>query len=155
MSQTKTSHETRRTVLITGCSANGLGHALAVAFHNAGLRVFATARNTSKMADLKELGIECLQLDVLDQESIERCVGNVRRLTGKAGGEGRLDCLVNNAGGGELICIFFLVLVFLLSRGWRITGSLFVACARGCGRSLSRGYGVCFSENEPRFLACL
>jgi NAD(P)-dependent dehydrogenase (short-subunit alcohol dehydrogenase family) len=117
MSQTKTSHETRRTVLITGCSANGLGHALAVAFHNAGLRVLATARNTSKMAGLEELGIECLQLDVLDQESIERCVGDVRRLTGKAGGEGRLDCLVNNAGGGEMICLFFLIFGFSTVEG--------------------------------------
>ncbi|EXJ58146.1 hypothetical protein A1O7_05570 [Cladophialophora yegresii CBS 114405] len=92
----------RRTVLITGCSVHGLGHALAIAFHNAGLRVFATARNPEKMMGLRERGIECLQLDVLDEESIQMCAEEVRRLTGKGenGAEGRLDCLVNNAGGG-------------------------------------------------------
>ena len=93
----------RRNVLITGCSAHGLGHALAIAFHNAGLRVFATARDPAKMEGLAELGIECLQLDVLDEESIKRCVGEVRKLTSREGerGGGKLDCLVNNAGGGE------------------------------------------------------
>ncbi|OAP60005.1 hypothetical protein AYL99_05007 [Fonsecaea erecta] len=99
--------DTRRTVLITGCSAHGLGHALAIAFHDAGLRVFATARDPDRMADLRARGIECLQLDVLDEESIRRCVQTVRGLTarrddgdGEAEAEGRLNCLVNNAGGG-------------------------------------------------------
>ncbi|KIW32811.1 uncharacterized protein PV07_04331 [Cladophialophora immunda] len=93
--------DTRRTVLITGCSAHGLGHALAIAFHKAGLRVFATARNPDKMAGLQAQGIECLKLDVLDEESIKLCAGTVRGLTRRDGeAEGRLDCLVNNAGGG-------------------------------------------------------
>ncbi|OQU95396.1 hypothetical protein CLAIMM_01613 [Cladophialophora immunda] len=93
--------DTRRTVLITGCSAHGLGHALAIAFHKAGLRVFATARNPDKMAGLQAQGIECLKLDVSDEESIKLCAGTVRGLTRRDGeAEGRLDCLVNNAGGG-------------------------------------------------------
>ncbi|KIW91794.1 uncharacterized protein Z519_07764 [Cladophialophora bantiana CBS 173.52] len=93
--------KTRKTVLITGCSAHGLGHALAIAFHRAGLRVFASARNPDKMAELQALGIECLRLDVLDEESIKLCVETVRGLTRRDGEvEGRLDCLVNNAGGG-------------------------------------------------------
>ena len=101
----------KRAVLITGCSQHGLGYALAVAFHNAGFRVFATARNPERMVGLKELGIETLKLDVCDADSIRECVEAVRGLTKRdpsrtnedsdVGGEGRLDCLVNNAGGGR------------------------------------------------------
>lgn len=105
----------QRTVLITGCSKHGLGHALAIAFHNAGLRVFATARDPSRMAGLPEMGIECLQMDVCDQDSIGGCVERVRELTREeAGGEGRLDCLVNNAGGGKFLLRPFGFLVLYL-----------------------------------------
>ncbi|KAK4939961.1 hypothetical protein LTR10_019813 [Elasticomyces elasticus] len=90
-----TTKDQGRSVLITGCSRNGLGYALAVAFHNAGLRVFATARDTSRMSGLEDLGIQCLNLDVCDEDSIRECVEEVSKLT-----DGSLDCLVNNAGGG-------------------------------------------------------
>jgi 1-acylglycerone phosphate reductase len=81
----------KRTVLITGCSDGGLGSALAIAFHNAGLHVIATARTPSKMASLSAIeGIELLQLDVLSSESISNCVNVVNHL----------DILVNNAGAG-------------------------------------------------------
>lgn len=78
----------KRTVLITGCSDGGLGAALAVAFHEAGLHVYATARNPAKMSHLESLGIEILTLDVLSEASITACVSKVSRL----------DILVNNAG---------------------------------------------------------
>lgn len=78
----------KRTVLITGCSDGGLGAALAIAFHEAGLHVYATARNLSKMEQLASLGIETLPLDVQSESSIVACVD---RLPG-------LDILVNNAG---------------------------------------------------------
>lgn len=78
----------KRTVLITGCSDGGLGAALSIAFHEAGLHVYATARNASKMAHLRSLGIETLTLDVLSESSIQACVS---KLSG-------LDILVNNAG---------------------------------------------------------
>ncbi|KAF2238140.1 NAD(P)-binding protein [Viridothelium virens] len=84
-----------RTVLITGCSLNGLGDYLARTFHAKGLRVIATARNLSKMAHLEKLGIETLELDVTSLESCSECVDIVTKLTG-----GSLDILVNNAGGG-------------------------------------------------------
>jgi NAD(P)-dependent dehydrogenase (short-subunit alcohol dehydrogenase family) len=86
-----------RTVLITGCSDGGLGAALATAFHAHAdrYRVFATARDTSKMDALTARGIETLALDVLSDESIQACVAQVARLTG-----GTLDVLVNNAGSG-------------------------------------------------------
>ena len=85
----------QRTVLITGCSEGGLGHGLALAFHEKGLRVFATARNPVKMASLKSVGIKTMTLDVLSQDSIKSCVTETSTLTG-----GTLDILINNAGGG-------------------------------------------------------
>ncbi|KAH6666640.1 hypothetical protein B0J14DRAFT_642953 [Halenospora varia] len=80
----------KRSVLITGCSDGGLGAALAVAFHNAGLHVYATARNPSKMKYLSSLGIETLTLDVLSDTSIASCIAQLSSL----------DILVNNAGAG-------------------------------------------------------
>lgn len=89
------SKQQRKTVLITGCSDGGLGAALAIAYHNTGYRVFATARTPSKMAALKASGIETLSLDVLSESSLSACVSEVQKLTG-----GSLNVLLNNAGAG-------------------------------------------------------
>ncbi|KAL2443867.1 Short-chain dehydrogenase virD [Exophiala dermatitidis] len=89
-----TSTDTRKTVLITGCAPGGIGHALSLAFHSKGLRVFATARSTSQLTSLSGKGIETLSLVVDDDESILSCVATVEKLTGGRG----LDYLVNNAG---------------------------------------------------------
>lgn len=78
----------KRSVLITGCSDGGLGAALAVAFHEAGLHVYATARNPEKMKSLKAKGIETMVLDVMDEASISAAVKSISHL----------DILVNNAG---------------------------------------------------------
>ena len=78
----------KRSVLITGCSDGGLGSALAIAFHEAGMHVYATARDPSKMEGLASLGIETLPLDVLSNSSIAACVSRLSSL----------DILVNNAG---------------------------------------------------------
>lgn len=83
----------KTTVLITGCSDSGLGSSLALRFHATGHRVFATARDLSELADAKAAGIETLTLDIPSDSSIEKCVAQVRELTG-----GSLDMLVNNAG---------------------------------------------------------
>lgn len=82
-----------RTVLITGCSDGGLGASLALAFHAAGLKVYATARNPSKLAQVAAAGIETLTLDVLSSESIQHVVANLPAL----------DILVNNAGAEYLM----------------------------------------------------
>jgi 1-acylglycerone phosphate reductase len=89
------SSSSNKTFLITGCSQCGLGDALAQAFHQRGLRVIATARNPTKIAHFKAIGIETLPLDVLSTESIEACVASVADMTG-----GSLDILVNNSGAG-------------------------------------------------------
>jgi 1-acylglycerone phosphate reductase len=90
MTDRKMSASTKRSVLITGCSDNSLGAALAIAFHKAGLHVYATARNPSKLTQVQALGIETLTLDVLDESSIAACVNTMS--------EKGLDILVNNAG---------------------------------------------------------
>ena len=81
---------TKRKVLITGCSDGSMGAALAIAFHEAGLHVYATARNPVKLGQVKAHGIETLQLDVLSDESIGEAAKKVPEL----------DILVNNAGAG-------------------------------------------------------
>jgi len=62
---------TPKSVVITGCSAGGIGFALVSEFARRGLRVYATSRNTKKMEPLKDLkGVTLLQLDVTNQKSI-------------------------------------------------------------------------------------
>ncbi|RYP23186.1 hypothetical protein DL765_001271 [Monosporascus sp. GIB2] len=85
----------KKTVLITGCSDHSLGSALALAFHKAGWRVFASARNLAKLKQAEAAGIATVQLDVTSDESVAKAVSTVRDLTG-----GSLDALVNNAGAG-------------------------------------------------------
>ncbi|KAF2166117.1 hypothetical protein M409DRAFT_23845 [Zasmidium cellare ATCC 36951] len=87
------SSNSKKSVLITGCSDGGLGAALAVAFHEAGLHVYATARNPDKMKNLQAKGIETLTLDLMDDSSITAAVKKISRL----------DILVNNAGATYMI----------------------------------------------------
>ncbi|KAJ7607367.1 NAD(P)-binding protein [Roridomyces roridus] len=81
-----------KSVLITGCTPGGIGHALAKEYHTQGLRVFATARRQEVLADLAAHGVETLQLDVCDNESVKTAREAVAAITG-----GTLDILVNNA----------------------------------------------------------
>ncbi|KZV80174.1 NAD(P)-binding protein [Exidia glandulosa HHB12029] len=87
--------DTRETVLITGCTPGGIGHALALEFHKQGARVFATARRIATLEDLRAQGIETLSIDVGDDDSVQAAAARYRELTG-----GKLDILVNNAGRG-------------------------------------------------------
>jgi 1-acylglycerone phosphate reductase len=85
---------TKKSVLITGCSAGGIGHALAQAFQKQGLTAFAAARNVSKMDGLASLpNVNLLALDVTSKEYVASALVQVSRATG-----GRLDYLVNNTG---------------------------------------------------------
>lgn len=83
-----------QTVLITGCSAGGIGHELALAFQRRNYTVFATARSLKKMASLASLSnVHLLELDVTDPASITAVSKEIEQHTG-----GKLDVLVNNAG---------------------------------------------------------
>jgi 1-acylglycerone phosphate reductase len=83
-----------KSVLITGCSAGGIGFALVEAFQKRGLTVFATARTLSKMPGLEKLpNVILLQLDVTSPADISRAVETVKEHTG-----GSLDYLINNSG---------------------------------------------------------
>lgn len=82
-----------RAVLITGCSS-GIGRAAAVRLHQAGLPVWATARDTDSLAELAALGIRTRRLDVTDEESAVAAVKEVTEVHGAVG------TLVNNAGSG-------------------------------------------------------
>jgi 1-acylglycerone phosphate reductase len=82
-----------KSVLITGCTPGGIGHALAREFKSNGLRVFATARRAEAISDLKQYGIETLSLEVTNGSSIKALKSEIESCT-----NGRLDILVNNAG---------------------------------------------------------
>ena len=82
-------------MLITGCSQDSLGEALALAFHNRGVLVIATARSLPKMKNPESKKIDVPPLDVTDHSSITFCVSSVSVFT-----NGRLDILLNNSGGG-------------------------------------------------------
>lgn len=81
--------------MITGCST-GIGLCLAEGLGAHGYRVIASARKPEDVAMLKDKGLEAVQLDLTDSESIRRAVDEVLALTG-----GRLYGLVNNAAYGQ------------------------------------------------------
>ena len=83
-----------KTVLITGCSAGGIGSVLAEAFQKRPLRVFATARDASKMSHLDKLSkVTLITLDLTSGPSVNAAVESV-----KARASETVDYLVNNAG---------------------------------------------------------
>lgn len=85
-----------KSILVTGCSADGIGAALALVLARRGHHVFATARNTAKIPDsLSSLSnVTVLSLDVAAPASVAAAAKAVAD-----SGRG-LDVLVNNAGGG-------------------------------------------------------
>ena len=80
--------------LITGCSEGGIGSALALAFQERGIRVFATARDISKMSHLAKVpNVTLLKLEPTVQDSVQAVAERVKYAT-----DGKLDYLINNAG---------------------------------------------------------
>jgi len=84
-----------KSVLISGCSS-GIGYCVARGLHEKGYRVFATARKIEDVSRLQQEGLNCLQLDLDNSNSIRNCVTEVLRQTG-----GRIDVLFNNGAYGQ------------------------------------------------------
>jgi NAD(P)-dependent dehydrogenase (short-subunit alcohol dehydrogenase family) len=87
---------TERVVIVTG-AAQGIGLETALAFARAGDQVIATSRDPRPLPPEKVDGLPAIArmaLDVTDQESVDRLVGQV------LDEYGRVDVLVNNAGQG-------------------------------------------------------
>lgn len=83
-----------QSALVTGCSEGGIGSALALAFQERGIRVFATARDVSKMSHLAKIpNITLLKLEPTIQTSVQAVAEEAKDAT-----DGRLDYLINNAG---------------------------------------------------------
>ncbi len=85
-----------KTVLVTGCSAGGIGAAIALSLAKRSHHVFATVRNASKIPpELSSLpNVTVLSLDVKSPASVAEAVQAV------AASGRTLDVLVNNAGAG-------------------------------------------------------
>lgn len=94
------------------CAGVGIGNALAREFHAKGLHVIATARSRDSLAELEEMGMTTLSLDVTSEESIRWAKNAVEALVGGRG----LDILVHNA----FVSLFFSCVLVAIS-----TNSLF------------------------------
>jgi NAD(P)-dependent dehydrogenase (short-subunit alcohol dehydrogenase family) len=89
------SDKVKRSILITGCSS-GIGYRAAQILHQRGYRVFASARKPEDVTRLRSEGLEALQLDLADSDSIQAAVETLLDQT-----DGRLYALFNNGAFGQ------------------------------------------------------
>lgn len=71
-----------------------MGKSTAELLRNSGYKVYAAARRTEMMQDLREADIQILKMDDTHDLTIQKAVDEIIRR------EGRLDILINNAGFG-------------------------------------------------------
>ena len=84
-----------KVALITGASS-GIGRDTAIKMAKQGdFKVYGAARRIELLKELEQYGIKALQLDVVDDSSMQRCVSDL------LAAEGRIDVLVNCAGYGS------------------------------------------------------
>ncbi len=84
----------KKVALVTGASS-GIGEETAYALKEKGFVVYGAARRVDRLAKLTDKGIEVIELDVTDDQSMQNCVNTILQK------EGRIDVLVNNAGYGS------------------------------------------------------
>ena len=84
-----------RSILITGCSS-GIGYCTARGLVERGYNVIASARKTQDVERLKSEGLNTLQLDLADSQSIQQAVHKVLEQT-----NGELYALFNNGAYGQ------------------------------------------------------
>lgn len=85
----------KKNVFITGCST-GIGRAMALAFHERGYKVWATARRVQTLDALAEQGISTASLDVTREDQVQNVVHQI------LDEDGKIDVLINNAGYGGM-----------------------------------------------------
>jgi NAD(P)-dependent dehydrogenase (short-subunit alcohol dehydrogenase family) len=89
----------QRVAVVTG-SSSGIGYETSLTLARNGFLTYATMRNLAKaekiqsVADKEHLPIRVAQLDVTDENSVNKAIGST--IISEAGG--RIDVLVNNAG---------------------------------------------------------
>lgn len=84
-----------KSILITGCSS-GIGLCVAKGLHERGYQVFASARQRDDVDKLRDAGLNALQLDLKDSNSIKNAVKQVLHET-----NGHLYALFNNGAYGQ------------------------------------------------------
>lgn len=84
-----------KTILITGCSS-GIGYHVAIGLRQRGYRVIATARQQADVEQLRQQGLESIQLDLEYSESIQQAMDWIEAHTG-----GELFALFNNGAYGQ------------------------------------------------------
>lgn len=82
----------RQVALVTGASS-GMGKSIAEALLASGRKVYVAARSADRLRDLEAMGAVALEIDLVDNASIERAAARIAAEDG-------LDILVNNAGYG-------------------------------------------------------
>lgn len=89
-----TSNNSNKAVLITGCSS-GIGLNAAKTLQQNGFHVIASVRQQKDVDAIQALGLECIQLDLSDEQSINNAVAYIQQ------NHPALYALVNNGAYGQ------------------------------------------------------
>jgi short-subunit dehydrogenase len=84
----------KKVVLVVGASS-GIGESVSRRLARSGVTVYAVARRTKRLEGLKKFKVHTTYMDVTDLTSIKSVVNKIIHE------QGRIDCVINNAGYGE------------------------------------------------------